>query len=226
MLSILLTLAIGTMTPVADPVPSSEAYPLDVCAVSGKKLGSMGKPIDFMHEGRQVRFCCRGCVPRFQKGPEKYLAEINKKIIEAQKKSYPVDHCLLSNEKLDESAKDMVVKNRLVRVCCGGCVKKINKDSEAVLKKLDAAIIQKQTKDYPLTKCVISEEDLGSMGPAKDVIVGNTLIKVCCPGCISKVTADPAKFIEMVNSAKKSDPPTEGKPATKGKTKKPATPGK
>ena len=108
MLSLLLTVAIGVVTPVEDPIPATEAYPLDICAVAGKKLGSMGKPIDFVHEGRQVRFCCRGCVPKFKANPDQYLAEVDKKIIAAQKKNYPVDYCLLSNEKLDEDAKEVV----------------------------------------------------------------------------------------------------------------------
>ncbi len=226
MLSLLLTLAIGTVTPVADPIPSAELYPLDVCAVTGKKLGSMGTPINFMHEGRQVRFCCRGCVPKFKATPDKYLAQIDKKIIAAQKKGYPVNFCLLSREKLDESAKEVVIKNRLVRLCCLGCARKIKKDSEKVFEELDSEITKMQSKNYPLTTCVISGEKLGSMGPAKNVIVGSTLVKLCCKGCVSKVAADPAKFIEMVNSAKKSDSPTEGKPSNKGKIKKPATPGK
>ena len=222
----MLTLAIGAVTPVADPVPTAEVYPLDTCAVAGNKLGSMGDPVIFMHEGRQVRFCCRGCLPKFKAEPDKYLAEVDKKIIAAQKSGYPVNYCLLSNEKLDESAKKVVIKNRLLRLCCMGCARKIRKNSEKVFKELDSAITKMQSKDYPLTTCVISGEDLGSMGPAKNVIVGSTLVKLCCKGCVSKVAADPAKFIEMVNSAKKSDSPAEGAPSNKGKIKKPATPGK
>lgn len=54
------------------------AYPLDTCVVSGKKLGSMGKPYDYVHQqdgqpDRLVRFCCRGCVGTFKKDPARYL---------------------------------------------------------------------------------------------------------------------------------------------------------
>ncbi|MEE2883004.1 MAG: hypothetical protein VYD70_04695 [Planctomycetota bacterium] len=219
MLSLLLTVAIGVVTPVEDPIPATEAYPLDICAVAGKKLGSMGKPIDFVHEGRQVRFCCRGCVPKFKANPDQYLAEVDKKIIAAQKKNYPVDYCLLSNEKLDEDAKEVVIKNRLVRLCCGGCAKKIKKNPEPTFTQLDSAIKKKQGKSYPLTTCVISGKDLG--GTAKDIIVGNTLIKVCCKGCISKVTGNPSKYIQMVGADKKAG----AKDKKKAKTKKPVTAG-
>ena len=202
MLSLLLTIAIGVVTPVEDPIPAAETYPLDVCAVAGKKLGSMGKPIDFVHEGRQVRFCCRGCVPKFKANPEKYLTSVDKNIVAAQKKNYPITSCVISKEKLDETAKDVVVNNRLVRLCCGGCVRKLKKNPQKFFKELDYAIEKKQIPSYPLTTCVISGKALESTAP--NVIVGNTLVRICCKGCISKVTADPAKYIGMVQKGKKT----------------------
>lgn len=202
MLTILLTVALGVATPVEDPVPITETYPLDVCAVAGKKLGSMGKPINFVHEGRQVRFCCRGCIPRFKKDPAQYLMAVDQKIIESQKATYPLEVCVISNEKLDKDAKNVVINNRLVRVCCGGCARKVKKDPKGILAKLDTAIIKAKESNYPTSKCVISGEPLASN--AKNVIIGNTLIKVCCKGCIRKVAEDPAKYIKMVTKAKKT----------------------
>lgn len=60
----------------APPQEASASYPLDVCVVSGKELGSMGEPHVIMHEGTEVRFCCDQCVPKFEENPEKYLAMI------------------------------------------------------------------------------------------------------------------------------------------------------
>ena len=37
-------------------------YPLDTCVVSGEKLTEMGKPIDYVSNGRLVRFCCAKCI--------------------------------------------------------------------------------------------------------------------------------------------------------------------
>jgi YHS domain-containing protein len=51
-------------------------YPLKVCVVSGEKLGSMGAPYIHHHEGKEVQFCCKGCIKDFNKEPEKYLAKI------------------------------------------------------------------------------------------------------------------------------------------------------
>ena len=37
----------------------------------------MGDPIVITHEGREVRFCCAGCVPKFKAEPAKYLAMLD-----------------------------------------------------------------------------------------------------------------------------------------------------
>lgn len=54
----------------------AKPYPLDVCLVSGNKLGSMGKPVTFVHEGQEVKLCCRPCLDDFQADPAKYLAKL------------------------------------------------------------------------------------------------------------------------------------------------------
>jgi hypothetical protein len=66
MLTLLLAIVMTGTAPLDKAVPASESYPLDTCAVAGKKLGSMGDPIVYVHEGRQVKFCCKGCVPSFK----------------------------------------------------------------------------------------------------------------------------------------------------------------
>jgi len=182
--------------------PASETYPISSCAVAGKALGSMGAPFVHIHEGRQVKFCCKACLPAFKKNPAKYLAKVDEKIVAQQKAGYPTDKCLFSDEPLGDKSKDVVVNNRLVRVCCGGCARKLMKNPAPTLKKLDELIIANQGKKYPTTKCVISGEDLGSMGKPKDVIVANTLVRVCCKGCVKKVTDNPADAVKKLEKAK------------------------
>jgi hypothetical protein len=60
------------------------AYPLTTCVVSGEKLedGEMGPPIDYVYkqEGkpdRLVRLCCKSCIKKFNKDPQKYLKMID-----------------------------------------------------------------------------------------------------------------------------------------------------
>ena len=44
----------------------------------------------------------------------------------------------------------------------------------------DQAVIEKQSKDYPLEVCAVSGQKLGSMGKPVDMIIGNRLVKLCC----------------------------------------------
>jgi YHS domain-containing protein len=71
----------------ADAPELKKPYPLDVCVVTGEKLGEMGKPVIIQHEGREVRFCCPACIDKFKQDPAKYL----KKLDEAEKKSKPAE---------------------------------------------------------------------------------------------------------------------------------------
>lgn len=60
----------------ADAKAAAKPYPLDVCVVSGEKLGSMGKPYVMFYQGQEVRLCCDGCKADFDKEPAKYLAKL------------------------------------------------------------------------------------------------------------------------------------------------------
>ena len=51
-------------------------YPLKTCVVSGEELGSMGKPVVIQHEGKEVQFCCKSCMPKFKKDPAKYMKKL------------------------------------------------------------------------------------------------------------------------------------------------------
>ena len=68
---------------------STDAYPLDACVVSGEKLGSMGTPVVIKHEGIEVRFCCKSCLPDFKADPKKFLAMVKAGKVEP---SAPSDH--------------------------------------------------------------------------------------------------------------------------------------
>ena len=80
-----LTLAVSYLVaPLAGfAAEKAKPYALDKCVVSDEKLGEMGKPYVFKHEGREVQLCCKSCLKDFQKDPAKYI----KKIEEAEKKA-------------------------------------------------------------------------------------------------------------------------------------------
>ena len=51
-------------------------YPLKTCIVSGNELGSMGDEQRIVHNGQEIKFCCKPCIAKFKKNPEKYLVKL------------------------------------------------------------------------------------------------------------------------------------------------------
>lgn len=47
------------------------------CPVMGDVLGEMGEPIPVSVKGQTVFVCCKGCVAKVQRDPDKYLAIAN-----------------------------------------------------------------------------------------------------------------------------------------------------
>ncbi len=60
-------------------------YTLKTCVVSGDKLGEMGEPYVFVHEGQEIKLCCKSCLKDFNKNPAKYLKKM--KETEAKEKA-------------------------------------------------------------------------------------------------------------------------------------------
>lgn len=56
----------------------AKPYPLQTCIVSDEKLGEMGEPYAFVHEGQEIKLCCKPCQKDFSKDPKKYLKKIEK----------------------------------------------------------------------------------------------------------------------------------------------------
>jgi YHS domain-containing protein len=174
---------------------SGDVYPLDTDAVSGEKLGD--KPVIMQVEGREFRFANQANADKFKAEPAKFKAAVDEKIVAQQTALYPLDTCPISGKKLGEMGKpmDVVVGNRLVRLCCGGCKSKLEKDSAATIAKLDEAVIAKQKASYKLETCPISGEKLGADGQPFDVVVAGRLVRLCCKDCEKTLRADPSKAL-------------------------------
>lgn len=115
-------------------------YPLDTCIESGEKLGGMGEAIDYVYKNRLVRFCCKGCIAKFEKDPATYLAKLDAAVVEKQKAKYPLTTCPVMGGKIEEGKSvDYVAGNRLVRFCCPGCIQTFEKNPEKYLSKIDGA---------------------------------------------------------------------------------------
>jgi YHS domain-containing protein len=124
-------------------------------------------------------------------------------IITEQLPSYPLDSCVITGQPLDAMGGplDIVREGRLVRLCCKGCIKGVDKDLEAVLAKIDAAVIAKQLPDYPLDTCPVTGQKLGGMGKVIDHVHGTRLVRFCCKGCIGAFEKEPAKYLKTIDAA-------------------------
>ena len=60
-------------------------YPLKTCITDDEKLGSMGDPYVFTHEGREIKLCCSGCLDDFKKNSAKYINKLEKAEKKAKK---------------------------------------------------------------------------------------------------------------------------------------------
>jgi YHS domain-containing protein len=59
------------------------------CPVSGDVLGAMGKPYKVTVQGKTIFLCCPGCEREIRKNPDKYLAAMEKGMVDGRK-SLPV----------------------------------------------------------------------------------------------------------------------------------------
>src|SRR5690606_17275643 len=126
--------------------PQGRPYTLDTCAVSGEKLGSMGDPVVKAYDGREIKFCCDGCVDEFEADVPAGLAKVDEAMIAQQLMHYPLDRCAVRGGKLGSMGEpvNMIHDNRLVRFCCAGCISAFKADPEKYFAEMDKKIIASQ----------------------------------------------------------------------------------
>ncbi|MBL4701952.1 MAG: hypothetical protein JKX85_11910 [Phycisphaeraceae bacterium] len=75
------------------------------------------------------------------------------------------------------------------------------KNPDKYLAGVDALIIKQQDPLYPLTTCVVSDDKLDMAGTPIQRVIGNRLVKFCCPGCIGNFKKDPAQYLSKIDAA-------------------------
>jgi len=213
---VILLAALASITAVAVE-SAAKPYPLDKCIVSDEKLGVEGKPVVFVHEGQEIKLCCQDCRKDFDANPAKYLAKLPK---------------AGNAPKSDEPAKP---KGMAMKSCCMADAKDGGHDHAAMVAKGDdKAKEAKQTdghdhaaakpaaeaakphdhehadaaktepakdapaKPYPLKTCIVSDNDLDSMGEQASFVYQGQTIKVCCKPCVAKFEKNPAKYLKKL----------------------------
>lgn len=124
-------------------------------------------------------------------------------VVRAQLASYPLETCAVSGEELGSMGTplDHVVDDRLVRLCCKSCVKELEANPAEYVAKVDAAVVAAQLAAYPVTTCVVSGEELGSMGTPIDRVVNNRLVRLCCKSCNKELDANPQTYLAKLSTA-------------------------
>lgn len=196
--------------------PKGSPYTLATCPVSGKPLPAQphiliySNPNDPIDDGREIRLCCPNCVGAFEKDPKAILSKVDAAMVEQQLSYYPAGNCLvMADEALSDprgpDAKDdknVIVRNQLVRLCCGKCVRKVTADPDRFVAMVDRSVIAAQSKDYPLATCPISGSAIDGKG--HEFVIASRLVRTCCPKCEAAVRADPLPTLAKIDAAAKA----------------------
>ncbi len=194
----------------AAPAWDGEPYLLTTCAASGRSIDVKDTPTTKVVDGRELKFCCGGCAAAVAKDPARFLPKVDKVQIKAQAAIYPVETCCVSGEplmeknaegKMEYTGTDIIVKNRLFRVCCKMCAKKVLDKPGAYALKLNEAVAKTQGSAYALDACCVNPKGSVAGDKAKSFVIGGRLVKTCCGRCEAKVRAEPTKYVAMVDAA-------------------------
>ena len=110
-----------------------------ICPVSGKDLESMGGPVKAEIDKQTVFLCCRGCLKR--KVDQEHWKQVRANLAEAQ------GRCPVMDKPLPEDPASIVVKQRVVFVCCSPCTRKIKTDPDKYIATVDKLLEKNLGKD-------------------------------------------------------------------------------
>jgi YHS domain-containing protein len=76
------------------------------------------------------------------------------------------------------------------------------KKAETVTREttVSAAEAATDAKSYPLKVCIVSGEELGTMGDPVSIVQEGQTIKFCCDSCVPKFKKDPDKYLEKLKT--------------------------
>ena len=164
----------------------------------------MGDAVVKVYDGREVRFCCNGCVKKFEADIAAGFKTIDEQIVVSQMRYYPLETCIISDEAFGGDMGEpieFVYNNRLVRLCCKMCKGEFRDDPDAYLAKLDEAVTDAQRESYPINTCVVRGGELDAMGGPVEIVVSNRLVKFCCAGCKPDFEANPSMYLAQLDAA-------------------------
>ena len=163
---------------------------------------------DQAQQGREFRVCCDRCLAAIRKDPAKYVAKVDELMIADQIERYPASAtCIVMPEEAlphptgpeARDCKMIVHKNRLVRLCCGKCVRMFKREPAKYLTVLDATVIAEAKSSGRIKTCPMTGRELP--GHAAWFVIGDQAVGTCCGGCRRRAEADPRKTVATVRAA-------------------------
>lgn len=120
----------------ADQAPH---YPLQTCVVSGTRLPS--RPLDVLWGNRLFRVAGARERDRLLADPERYLAHLDEAVLAIQGPAYALARkCPVQGDILKgDPTIDIVVANRMIRVCCTRCARLVRARPYQYLSMVDYA---------------------------------------------------------------------------------------
>ncbi|MCX6931313.1 MAG: hypothetical protein NTZ29_01300 [Verrucomicrobia bacterium] len=64
-----------------------------------------------------------------------------------------------------------------------------------------------KSKPYPLKVCIVTDNDLDSMGDESSLIYEGQTVKFCCPPCEKKFLKNPARYLAKLAPPEKANAP-------------------
>ena len=174
----------------------------------------MGKPVDATMKstvvnGQQVFVCCPPCIAKIQADVDSSLKKVNASYVshvamERQVKSDQLHAtaqgiCPVSGQKLGSMGAPIKVKvgeKEVAFLCCKACVGKQIKVDHWKTIQSNLATSQKI--------CPVMGKPVDAT--MKFAVVHGRKIFVCCPPCIEKIEADPARHVAMLDAQIAEDP--------------------
>lgn len=62
----------------------------------------------------------------------------------------------------------------------------------------DAHAAAPKPKRYPLKSCIVTDNELGSMGKPLSKTYGDQEVRFCCKPCVKKFEQNPAKYLKKL----------------------------
>jgi len=118
------------------------------------------------------------------------------KVAEPEAKTGASSEAAEATEPESEAAPAKKVKPKAAIEAKGGQDEEAAKDAPAPKTGKDAKIIP-----YPLKTCIVTDNDLKSMGDPVTIVHEGQEIKFCCAPCEKKFLKDPAKYLEKLSKA-------------------------